>query len=338
MSTMEFVHDATSAAQPLRAELVAGPAFELLIGLSTLTRADRSSARPSWVPELASCSPELRRAIGLVGERSAELWLHLLGLALERPADLIGAVRETPADELRRHLVGVHVPAWRTLVGGAALEAAAAGDLALLDHERYYAGEARESLGLLLPLTAAQTKRRVLAVLERFAVEAFDSTVVPELDRDVDDKRRLDLPPLRLIEEATGGYRYEPETALDRVVLVPHVAARPWLLLCQHRRTRIICYPLRVVEGLEERALLLGRALADEGRIRMLRRLAAGDATLTELAETAGVARSTAHHHLAHLRAAGVVTMLGNARAYWFALRRDGLADARRLLGELGGG
>ena len=160
---------------------------------------------------------------------------------------------------------------------------------------------------------------------------------MPELERDTDAKRRLELPPLRLIEEATGGYRYEPETALDRVVLVPHVAARPWLLLCQHRRTRIICYPLRVAEGLEERALLLGRALADEGRIRMLRRLAAGDATLTELAETAGVARSTAHHHLAHLRAAGVVTMHGNARAYWFTLRREGLADARRLLGELGG-
>ena len=32
-----------------------------------------------------------------------------------------------------------------------------------------------------------------------------------------------------------------------------------------------------------------------------------------------------------------VVTMHGNARAYWFTLRREGLADARRLLGELGG-
>jgi DNA-binding transcriptional ArsR family regulator len=337
MTTMEFVHDATAAAQPLRADLVAGPAFEVLIGLSTLTRADRSTARPGWVPELAACSPELQDAIGLVGAQSSELWLHLLGLALERPSDIVGAVRKTPAGELRRHLVGVHVPAWRSLVGAAALEAAAAGDPALLDHERYYAGQARESLGVVLPLGAAQTKRRVLAVLERFAAEAFDAAVVPELEHDIDAKRRLELPPLRLIEEATGGYRYEPEDGLDRVVLVPHAAARPWLLLCQHRRTRIICYPLREDEGLEERALLLGRALADEGRIHMLRRLAAGDATLAELAEAAGVARSTAHHHLAHLRAAGIVTMHGNARAYWFTLRRDGLADARRLLGELGG-
>jgi DNA-binding transcriptional ArsR family regulator len=87
--------------------------------------------------------------------------------------------------------------------------------------------------------------------------------------------------------------------------------------------------------ALEERALLLGRALADEGRVRMLRHLAAGDASLVELAEAACVARSTAHHHLSYLRAAGLVTMHGNMRAYWFTLRRNGLADARRVLAEL---
>jgi DNA-binding transcriptional ArsR family regulator len=114
-----------------------------------------------------------------------------------------------------------------------------------------------------------------------------------------------------------------------------HLAARPWLLLCQHRTTRIICYPLASAAALEERALQLGRALADEGRVRMLRHLAAGDASLVELAEAAGVARSTAHHHLSYLRAGGFVTMHGNTRVYWFTLRRDGLAHARRLLAEL---
>ena len=335
MSTKEFVHDVSAAAQPLRATALAGAGFELLVGLSVLTRADRSTMRPSWVPDLAACSEALRRDVARVGERSAELWLHLLGLALEQPGDVVATVRGTSAAELRRHLVGVHVPAWRALVGARALEAAAAGDPSLLDHERYYAGQARASLERLLPLTPAQTKRRVLAVLERFAAEAFDPSVVSALEADAAAKRALDLPPLQLVETATAGYRYEPEPELDRVVLVPHVAARPWLLLCQHRRTRIICYSLREEERLEGRALLLGRALADEGRVRMLRRLAAGDASLAELAETAGVARSTAHHHLSHLRAAGLVTMRGNARAYWFTLRRDGLADARGVLAEL---
>jgi DNA-binding transcriptional ArsR family regulator len=224
------------------------------------------------------------------------------------------------------------VPAWRSVVGVEALEATAAGDPRLLDHERSYAGEARESLERLLPLTPAQTKRRVLDVLTRSEVER---TAAAELERDAEAKQQLDVGPEELIEIATGGYRYEPEPELGTVVLVPHLAARPWLFLCQHKRARIICYPVPEEEQLEERALLLGRALADEGRVRMLRALAAGDATLAELAETAGVAKSTAHHHLAHLRRAGLVRMHGNARAYWFSLRSEGLADARRLLGEL---
>jgi DNA-binding transcriptional ArsR family regulator len=118
-------------------------------------------------------------------------------------------------------------------------------------------------------------------------------------------------------------------------VLIPHVAARPWLLLCQHETTRIICYPLAEEAKLEQRTLLLGRAFADAGRVRMLRMLATGDASLGELAEEAEVAKSTAHHHLAHLHAAGLVTMHGNARAYWFTLHGEGLRDARRLLAEL---
>ncbi len=335
MSTTEFVHDVTGAAQPLQADMLAGAGFELLVGLSMLTRADRSTVRPSWVPQLADCTPALRAAVERVGARSSELWLHLLGLALDRPDDVGAAVRDTPAVELRRHLVGLHVPAWRALVGVEALEATARGDTALLDHARYYAGQARDSLAALLPLTPAETKRRVLAVLELFATEAFDADVMQGLARDAAAKRRLGLSALELIEAATAGYRYEPEPEIDRVVLVPQVAARPWLLLCQHGSTRILCYPLSGEDVLEERVLLLGRALGDEGRVRMLRQLAIGDATLTELAETAGVSRSTAHHHLAHLRAAGLVTMHGNARVYRFTLRREGLAEARRALGEL---
>jgi DNA-binding IclR family transcriptional regulator len=61
----------------------------------------------------------------------------------------------------------------------------------------------------------------------------------------------------------------------------------------------------------------------------------AGEASLGELAEAAGLAKSTAHHHLAHLRAAGLVTLRGNAREYWYGLRAEGLREARSLLGEL---
>ena len=326
MAMTEFVHDAMPAMQPLRVEVMAGAGFELLIGLSSLTGPEGS---------LEGSSPGLRRAVERVGVRSGELWLHLLGVALDHPDDVVAGVQALDGTELRRHLTGVYVPAWRTVAGLEALEATATGDPGLLDHDRYYAGQARASLELLLPLTPAQTKRRVLDVLTRYQGELFDRGVVAELERDAAAKRRLAVSPEELIEIAAGGYRYEPEPELGTVALIPHLAGRPWLLLCQHDRTRIICYPVPEEERLEERALLLGRALGDEGRVRMLRVLATRDASLAELAEAAGVAKSTAHHHLAQLRRAGLVTMHGNARAYWFTLRAEGLADARRLLADL---
>ena len=319
----EFVHEAMPATQALRVRLAAGPAFETLIGLSALTGADGDRSR---------CSPALRAALGQVGERSSELWLHLLGLALDRPDDVVAAVRDTAPAELRRHLVGVHVPAWRQVVGVDALEAAARGDASLLDDECYYAGQARQSLELLLPLTAKETKERVLAVLTLYRDELLDADTVAETESDADAKRRTGLTGADLIAHACPGYRYEPESELPDVVLVPHVAARPWLLLCQHETARVICYPVPESEEIEERLLALGRALGDERRVAMLLRLADGEATLAELAALARVAKSTAHHHLSRLRAAGLVEMRGNAQGYRFSLRPEGVADAQHAL------
>lgn len=334
-----------------RLEVRAGPPFELLIGLSALGRAERE---PSWLPpSSAACSPALRAALAETGDSAGETWLHFLGLALEHSeldaAAFVARVAALPARELRRHLVGVEVPAWRTVAGVDTLERAAAGDdravAALLAHPTYYAGRARDALGTLLPLGARETKRRVVAALRLFAAEALaphESAVGAVLAREADRHRRLaaELPPEAAIAAVTGGFVYEPEPELGRVVLVPHLAARPWLLLCQHGDARIICYaahdePRSSEEELGARALRVGRALGDERRLRMLRRLAAGEATLAELAAASGVGKPTAHHHLGALRAAGLVTLRGNARGYWFSLRPQGIADARTVLGDL---
>jgi DNA-binding transcriptional ArsR family regulator len=333
-------------------EVYASPAFELLVALFALG-GDRPPAAPSWLPSLSECSAALRRDVGRVGEHAGELWLHLLGLALELHAptarEFVDRLGDVDPLELRRHVVGLHVPAWRRVAGVETLERAARGDSVsaseLLANERYYAGRARESLERLLSLTPAQTKRTLLAVLRRFLDEVFSSheeAVVAQLRDDAAAKTQLQRSLSReaLIAAATNGYVYEPEPEFDRVVLAPHVSARPWLLLCQHRDARIICYPAGAEsktadEDVAERVLRLGVALADERRVQIVRRLAAGEATLAELAETAGLAKSTAHHHLAHLRAAGLVTLRGNARGYWYCLRLEALPEARELLGAL---
>jgi DNA-binding transcriptional ArsR family regulator len=48
-----------------------------------------------------------------------------------------------------------------------------------------------------------------------------------------------------------------------------------------------------------------------------------------------GAAKSTAHHHLALLREANLVTLHGNARRYWYSLRREAVGESGVLLAEL---
>jgi DNA-binding transcriptional ArsR family regulator len=312
-----LVHDATAVAPDVPLEVVAGTALELLFALYA------------------------------AGGAAGELWLHLLGLALDaQPADaeeLVAVVERTRPLELRRHVLGVFVPSWRRLVGAETLERAARGDAAagrrLLAHPRYYGGRARAALGEILPLSARATKARLVAELDRFAaveVVPREAELRARLEADAAGKRAhaAQADPLDVIDAACNGYRYEPEAETDRVVLVPHLSAGRAILLCQHRRTRLISYPAAAEDGEDdrERLLALGRALGDPKRLCMLERLREGEASLDELAAEIELARSTTHHHLAHLRAAGLITFRGNASGYFYALDPDGLAAVGSLV------
>jgi DNA-binding transcriptional ArsR family regulator len=342
-----------SSGPRLAVEVEARPGLELLIGLSAATSPDEAHDE-SWVPAPDQWSDELRAAVGGAGERSGEAWLHLLGLALDLPRQdarsFVQSASQVDALELRRHLVGVYVPAWVSLVGAQTLEPAAAGDenaiAKLLTHPRYYAGHAADALPTLLNVSPKETKRRLVAVLRRFADDVFrpreQEIMAPIVSAAETARERVPTTPTpqALIANVSRGYLYDPEPEFDRVVLVPHVGARPLLLLCQHRDARVICYPvakehLDPENALAEQTVLLGRALGDGRRVGILRRLASGDATLDELADATGLAKSTAHHHLAQLRAAGLVALRGNARGYWYVLSAEGLTEAQQAIGEL---
>jgi DNA-binding transcriptional ArsR family regulator len=356
-----LIRDVTVGDPPVTVEAQAAGAYELLIELSVLTgegpAATLDMAGARRLAEARDAAPAgLRTALARVGDRSGEVWLHLLGLAMEAPAPRDGAallahLEATDPLEVRRQLLGADVPAWRRLEAGWAevIEAAATGDLAaqarLLGHPRYYGAAARRALAVLLPLGPRETSERLLAALRGWHEASFaarEAGLVEALAADERATRELaaTMPPARLIELVCGGFAYEPEPECPRVLLVPHLAARPWLLLCQHRDTRIICHPARRRGGDERAAtaeslLRLGRALGDEQRQRLLAALGGGPRDLDELAAAVGLSRSTVHHHLALLRAAGLVALAGNARRYRYGLRREAVAEATALLASL---
>ncbi len=74
----------------------------------------------------------------------------------------------------------------------------------------------------------------------------------------------------------------------------------------------------------------LHRALGDETRLRILKLLAGRDLYLTEIAQQLELSKPTIKHHLALLRAAGLVTVVEAGSVIYYSLRRDRIDDGLR--------
>lgn len=74
-------------------------------------------------------------------------------------------------------------------------------------------------------------------------------------------------------------------------------------------------------------AVALFRSLADETRLRIVQRLAAGEARVVDLTGELGLAQSTVSKHLACLRDCGLVEYRVEGRQSFYTLTRPELMD-----------
>jgi DNA-binding transcriptional ArsR family regulator len=274
------------------------------------------------------------------------LFGYLLALAAETPEPRdAGALVETldalPALELRRLLLGHRLETYRGGVPRETIAAAAAGDAEAAD--ALLAGcldWQREPYAHVLGTDADELKR-LLAI----ALRGWHETVLgPE---EASTQRRLKQSALaarrlaaraaatEVIDIATRGIRYLPEPGIRRVLLVPQVVSRPWTIFNEAGDTKIVCYGL-LDAGLgddapPERLAVAFKALGDETRLRLLRRLAEGPATLQQLTELTGLAKSTVHGHLLVLRTGGLV-IADVSKKTGYRLRRETIAETAALL------
>ena len=155
--------------------------------------------------------------------------------------------------------------------------------------------------------------------------------------RDVESRRadRETLAPAELIERTTGGLRWLPEPGTQRVILAPSYFGRPYNNISSGSDFRLFAYPVhedalgRADEvAPPESVLLLYRALGDPSRLRILRLLTDRDLYLTEIAQQMELSKPTVKHHLAALRAAGLVTVTDEGNMTYYSLRRARVAEA----------
>ena len=312
---------------------------------------DTFDPRPDGFDDDASrLSIEALGALDRLGGPAGRPISSLIGPARRDPCppdvpSFLDGLDRTPPERVWSMLAGGHAPPIADSVGEGTFAAAAAGDAAarteLLESFRA-AGDADDGTAALLDLDAAAAKRLVLEGLGGWFRDVFhraDATRVL-LERDAAAKERLSVetPLERLIERATNGLEFRAEPWMRRVVLVPQLSMRPWNVMSADGSDLIVCYPL-ADESLEAdgsappaQVVRFHRALGDAKRLRMLKLLASrGSATLQELADAVGLAKSSAHHHLVILRGAGLVkvTLEDNSR---YRLVRESLAPNGRLL------
>ena len=190
--------------------------------------------------------------------------------------------------------------------------------------------------------TAEELKARLLDLLPRWYEHVFAPTAQEwreAAERDAESKRALAArhSPEQLVELATRGYQYTPAPDPDDRLLPELVdAALGGPLGAQGHEDLLLPDRPRRGGHLAAEVARVYKALGDEGRLKLLRRLTDGPLKLSEAAVELGVAKSTAHHHLAILRQAGFVAVR-DADDKVYTLRRDLLPQAGELLnGYLG--
>jgi len=339
------VRDFTASGPAFAVEWHVRPAFDFLFALSgdSGSTDDLPTADREWLATALKAQPAWSRAF-LDNEHRRGSLVHFAGFLVDRPdvrhaADVVPAMRAAGPGQVFANLffdpAGDPAEVERALAGDA--EAASA-MVARIQHSK---GKKSSWVNEILADPAGQLAI-ALDVLGSWA-EAFatvEDRVSGILQRDYDLRAadRATLGPIELVERTTNGIRVESDPTVERVILAPSYFARPFNYLLGGAGWRLAGYPVSD-DALEldplsppSAVLRLHRALGDATRLRILKLLADRDLYGTELAEQLDISKPTVSHHMAQLRAAGLVTAVQAGSATYYSLRRERISEA---LGDL---
>ena len=237
----------------------------------------------------------------------------------EHPHDIstvLERLERTPPAEMKLTMLGFGRTAGQR--DASVYRAVAAGDRSAVPAvRRIAAAEGRaDEVEPVLRITATDLRALVIDALRDLPPDLYAGPGAAELlERDavaaseqLFDSRVLDT----VVERLTRGLMFKPEPGITGLVLVPSLVHRPWTLVLDHGHRRVFCYPCRLESELAAPDLgliAIYRALGDGTRLRILRRLATGPASVAQMGEQLGLAKSTVHEHLLSLRAAGLVRL-----------------------------
>jgi DNA-binding transcriptional ArsR family regulator len=205
-----------------------------------------------------------------------------------------------------------------------------------------------EGAATLMAMSPAAFGEQLVDVVERFDREVWrhnaDEAMGP-IRRDVAHRNQqladgVDVGDVVLA--ATNGFELPDDPTIREIVLLPSYWFRPWLVVgnigidgLEVMSTAVADEFIALPSEVPPPALLkLFKALGDAGRLALLRRMTSGPISLGQAATELDVAKATAHHHLAILRQAGLVSIRGSGRSTRYGLRNDPASLAHDTLAQ----
>ena len=357
-SARKPLHDLSSRSRQVQISVDASVAYDLILVLwAALGGDDKASAHAlgqSWFDDFRTALPSKTIKLAEKVSPHAVAWPALLGViegapVPHNPDSVIEWLKAQDPTFVRQRLIAEQFCDFDPKV----VAEAASGDTTALDmllddpQIRHKEADFKSSLRASMMLDAEEMVGGLIEVMieaRKGAFQPFERQWADALERDAIDKR-IDVSnasgPRELIETVSNGISYEVPPGVRRIVVIPSVSLRPWTLITDFAEGLLVCCPVSE-EALNSDPdappswmVATYRALGDEKRLRMLRRLAENPASLAELTEYLGLAKSTVFHHIGVLRAAGLVRVAlaaDDRENLTYSLRFDSIPDRAALI------
>lgn len=327
-----------------------GTGYDLLLSccLVATKSGQRIEAGKVWLQRAEAAGvPDLIRSIERIGR---EPFLNLLGFVHARTdepsaTNAVTALAAADPRDVVLAAVGSQRRAFRLVTAPAVMRAAVDGDRdAIAEFRRssypdlrHWQSSLRELLGdpagnvgTWIAETIAAWHARVFSATEPAiaTAQAADAAIVRELVATME----LDA----VLERIAPGLTFTREIGQEAVVLTPSTILPGSTALADYGPAMVIVYPAGGATELgddpPDRLVRIATALADPLRLRALRELRDGPMTATELARRLGVPRTSLHHHVRVLLAAGVARLsVDDARWGNLELHPEAFAEVGRL-------
>jgi DNA-binding transcriptional ArsR family regulator len=350
------VRDLTESRRRIPIEVDGAGSYEVLLAMWTAFSPEEGQTAfdlgPEWITSVREATPEdVAAEILALGGPGCAAWLSLLGLVATAPHphdpdrvfDWLGQLNP---QRLRRWMLGY----LGHFADPAVVEEAAEGDI---DAVRQIVGEHKEpevveQIVALFEIPPEEIRDRMAGTIKRFRSEVFkkyEDDFYPAIDRAAAAQRatssREDAK--KVIEDVTNGVDYGIPLGVTRVILIPSVVLKPFSVIDQHRESLLVLYGMadEFIDSDPEAPpswlVKTYKALSDERRLRILRRLSESETTLDELTDLLGLSKSTVHHHISVLRGAGLIRVhisrnKDTKEASTYALRTQALTNAGEFL------